>query len=439
MRIGNNKFRFCHPRPRSPATPRQAKRGGETKRTVVCFLFTNIMLTQNQQIFEQIKKAKNILVAFGRNWDGDAVASSLALFWFLKKLDKNVDIAAEKPQGENSISRTAPNLFSFLPGWHEIKNSVDNLRKFIISLNIANAKVSQIKYKLEADTLNFIVSPRAGFFTDEDISSSSSGFKYDLIITLDTADLEALGKIYDNDTEFFYKTPIINIDHHSDNEEFGQINLIELTAVATAEILFSLFEGYSRELIDEDIATCLLAGVIAKTKSFKTPNITPHTLLITSQLIAMGARREEIINRLYRSRSLNVLKLWGRVLARLAGTLENKLVWSTLTQTDFIKTDSRAEDLNDVIDELIVNIPQAKIIVIIYENSMAANNSEAVPEPTTSLMVFSTKNINSADLIKEYNPVGDRRLAQAVIKKEIKAAEKEIIELIKNKLNKLPI
>ncbi|MDP2766655.1 MAG: hypothetical protein Q8O41_04270, partial [Candidatus Methanoperedens sp.] len=64
-------------------------------------------------------------------------------------------------------------------------------------------------------------------FTEDDISSRSSGFKYDLIIALDTADLESLGQIYDNDTEFFYKTPIINIDHHSENEEFGQINFIE--------------------------------------------------------------------------------------------------------------------------------------------------------------------------------------------------------------------
>ena len=43
------------------------------------------MLTQEQQIFEQIKKADNILVTFKSAWSGDAVASSLALFLFLKK------------------------------------------------------------------------------------------------------------------------------------------------------------------------------------------------------------------------------------------------------------------------------------------------------------------------------------------------------------------
>ena len=41
-----------------------------------------------------------------------------------KKLDKNVDIAAEK---------FAPgDLYNFLPEYHNIHHSLDNLRKFII-------------------------------------------------------------------------------------------------------------------------------------------------------------------------------------------------------------------------------------------------------------------------------------------------------------------
>jgi len=316
--------------------------------------------------------------------------------------------------------------------------------------------VSQIKYKLEKSSLNFIISPKEGFFTEDDITSSTGGFKYDLVIVLDAPDLESLGKIYDNDTEFFYKTSIINIDHHSDNEEFGQINFIELNAVSVSEILFSLFESYSRELIDEDIATCLLTGIIHKTRSFKTPNITPHTLTATSQLISMGARREEIVNMLYRSRTLNVLKLWGRVLARLTGSLDNKLIWSTLSHIDFLKTEAEGGDLNEVIDELIINIPLAKIIAIIYEkmpeNDIIGNevnpirdlsingaNNQKFNYPTTSLFVYSVKNIDSMELIREYNPTGDRRLARAEINKPLATAEKEIIELIEQKLKKLPL
>jgi len=280
------------------------------------------MLNQSEQIFNQIDKAKNILITFSKVWDGDAVSSALALFLFLQKQGKSVEIAADK------FEQNQP--FEFLPSYTSIQNKLNNLRKFIVSLDITNARVGQIKYKLEESTLNFIISPKEGFFTHEDIKSRSGNFKYDLIITLDTPDLESLGAIYDNDTEFFYNVPIINIDHHSHNESFGQINAVELTSISTSQIIYNLLCDKNSELIDEDIATCLLAGIISKTRSFKTNNITPEALSISSELISMGAKREEIVTRLYRSRSINVLKLWGRVLARLKSDMQNQLVWSVL-------------------------------------------------------------------------------------------------------------
>jgi len=382
------------------------------------------MLNEDQQIFEQIKKAENILITFRKTWDGDAVASALALFLFLKKIDKKVEIAAEK--FDHGV------LFSFLPSYNEIKEKVENLRQFIISLDISNIKVSQIKYQVKDNSLNFIVSPEDGFFNNEDISSRSSGFKYDLIIVLDSSDLESLGKIYDNDTEFFYQTTIINIDHHSGNEEFGQINLVDLNAVSTTEILFSIFKKYSRDAIDENIATCLLAGMISETKSFKTPNVSPSALMAASELISMGARREEIVNYLYRSRPMDALKLWGRVLARLSSELDERLVWSNLSYADFTKTNTTENDLNEVIDELIVNMPKVKIIIITYE---AMENEKLI----SKAIVYSVKNIDALNLVKEYNPIGTKKLARLKTDKPREILEKEVIGSVKEKMEKLLI
>ena len=392
------------------------------------------MLTQQQQIFEQIKKAENILITFKKTWNGDAVASALAMYLFLKKMDKQVTIAAEK--------FSTGKLYSFLPTYSKINNSLDNLRKFVISLDITNTKVDKIKYTIEDNVLNFVISPQDGFFTPDDISSKTSGFKFDLIITLDTPDLESLGTIYDNDTEFFYQVPIINIDHHSSNEEFGQINQVELTAIATAEILFTIFADYARDSIDEDIATCLLAGIISKTRSFKTQNLTPQALSVSSQLISMGARREEIVNQLYRSRPLNVLKLWGRVLARLTSGLDNKLVWSVLTNLDFSKTGTQEEDLDEVIDELIINIPDAKVIIIVYEAPQPREKTDAPesePLMITKALIYSLRNINSLQLAKPWQPTGTKNLAKIIIPKPVQEAEKQIIDTVKEYLNKLPI
>lgn len=407
------------------------------------------MLSPEQQIFEQIKKANNILITFNKIYNGDSVASALAFFLFLKKLDKNVDLVAEKVNHEKFILQSQNEQFSFLPAHNEIKNSLENLRKFIISLDISKADVKKIKYQIEKNLLNFIISPKNGFFTHDNITSRSGGFKYDLIIVLDTPDLESIGAIYDKDTEFFYQVPIINIDHHSNNEEFGQINYCQLTAIATSEILFTLLDNYSRELIDEDIATCLLTGMIAKTQNFKTQNITPGSLTTAAQLISIGARREDVVNRLYRSHSLNVLKLWGRVLARLNSSLNNKLVWSTLTSSDFVKTGSNENNLVNVIDELIINIPQARIILIFYEEQInqarlnqeknELKNISQEQSSLTKVLLFSVKNIDLHNLIKEYNLQGNKKLASLIINKPIQEAEKEIIEHIEKKLTQLPI
>lgn len=387
------------------------------------------MLDEQQQIIEQIKKANNILITFSKSWNGDAIASALAFYLFLKKMDKNVEIAADK--------NIHSDIFDFLPAYAQIGRHLDNVRKFVLSLDSTNAKVEKVKYTSEENTIKFIITTKEGVFTPDDVRLAPGDFKYDLTLVFDTPDLESLGSIYENNTEYFYNVPIINFDHNPDNEQYGQINKVELTAVSTSEVVFNLLSNYSRDMIDEDIATCLLAGIIAETRSFKTQFITPSALSVSSQLIAMGARREEIVNRLYRSRSINVLKLWGRVLARLTSGLDGKLVWTMLAASDFEKTGTDENDLDEVIDELIVNIPEAKIILIIYETHGITAGSE--PTVATKAIVYTVKNFNALDLVKEWHPVGTKNIAKIIIPKSLEEAEREISETIKNNLSKLPL
>ena len=378
------------------------------------------MLSVEQQIIEQVDKANRILVTFGRDWKGDTIASALALKNWLAERGKVADIVAEKS------NRVLP--FSFLPGYALISNELDNIRRFIISLNLTNAAVDQVEYRLEKQTLDFIVSPKNGFFTPSDISSRSSGFRYDLIFVLGTPDLESLGSIYDRDTEFFFKTPIINIDHNPANENFGQINFVNVKAVAVAEILYDLITTVPENKIDEDMATCLLTGLITSTKSFKTPNITPHTLTIASELITMGGRREEIINSLYRSRKLNVLKLWGRALTGLKETPDGRLVWSQISSVDFTETKTDATHLTDIIDELIINMPKAQIIVLLYEDN---KNTKAI--------VHSVKNFNTLELTDSFHSTGTRNLSTIHFDKPLAEASNELIPLLEKKISTLEI
>lgn len=385
------------------------------------------MLNQKEQIFEQIKKAKNILVTFSAQWNGDSLGSALAFYLFLKKIGKKADIVSSKSEG-GLTSGSKSKAFSFLPAFNDIKRTIRDLNKFVISLSTANTKIRGVKYRLENDALKFIVSAKKGNFSPEDVKIESEDAKYDLIIALDTADLDSLGAIFAENTQFFYETPIINIDHHSGNEEYGSINLININAVSTAEILFSLLSAWPEIKLDADIATCLLNGIISKTKNFKTANITPDTLAATSGLISREARREEIVNKLYRSHNINVLKLWGLILSRLTGVHGNQVIWSIATANDFLKTGADKSDLNDVMDELMANIPEAKIVIIFYET--------VEPDGTLSgnFLAHSPKNINLLDLMKDHGPRGDEKLVEIETKKKLEEIKEEIIELLNKKI-----
>lgn len=377
------------------------------------------MLNLEQQIFKQIEKSKNILIVFSKNQGGDDIAASLAFFNFLKKQGISVSLAGQTIQENNPLS--------FLPSYNLIEDSLNNLRRFIVSVDISQAKVSQIKYAVEDNHLDFIISPSEGWFKEEDVSTRAGEFKYDLVITIGVNELESLGSLYDKNIEFFYKTPIINIDNQANNEDFGQINFIDLNAVAVSEIVFYLIKNYHPEKIDEDISTCLLAGIIQKTKNFKSTNLTPRTLLASSELISYNARREEIITRLYRSRDIKTLRLWGKFLSQLHSENDESLIWSKITTKQLEESGASLKNLDEVVDELIINIPRASLVIVFYEK----NTNE------TDLIVYSLKNINALDIIKDYSLQGSSRMAKTTIKQPLETVSIAIISNLKKELEKI--
>jgi hypothetical protein len=106
------------------------------------------------------------------------------------------------------------------------------------------------------------------------------------------------------------------------------------------------------------------------------------------------------------------------------------LVWSILTAADFAKTETGEEAMPEVIDELIVNIPQAHIIVLFYE-------SETKGKKQTKALIYSVKNINALDIVQPWEPVGTKNLSRLTTEQPVQEAEKKIISHINQYLNKL--
>lgn len=327
-------------------------------------------LTPKQQTTEQIRAAEKILVLTHFNPDGDALGSLLALYLVLKKIGKEVTAV---------VPETVPASFQFLPAVAELKNNYSGAKDFIISVDTRKTKVDRLGYKHlpEENKLNIIITPDQGTFEKEDVSFSYSHFKFDLIIVLDSSDLDRLGPLYDGQNALFYETPVINIDHHPGNDFFGKINWVDLTATSTAEILVALVESLSREkpLLDEDVATALLAGIITDTGSFQNANTSPKSLTVAAQLVAAGARQQEIIKHIFKTKPLSTLKLWGRVLESVKADPEYRFIWAKVRKNDFLETGASEAETAGVIDELLKSAPGIDFAMLLAEREDSLHGS----------------------------------------------------------------
>jgi len=245
-----------------------------------------------------------------------------------------------------------------------------------------------------------------------------------------TQDLESLGDVYFNNTDLFFRTPIINVDFKAANDHFGQINHVDLAATSSSEAVFKIIETVDAGAVDERIATLLLTGMISQTRSFKAPNVNPFTLNLASKLINLGANREEIVRHLFRTKTISTLKLWGAALSNLKTDKDIGLVYASITAGDFSRAGADENDLKDLVPELIGSSPEAKIILLLNESADEKNKIRG--------LLTVDKEYDAAALLKKYNPKGNKRSAEFYLESAtLNEAENKIISDIKSQVMRL--
>lgn len=350
-----------------------------------------------KQVIDLIKRSNKILVLPSAPPDGDSLGSAVALYMSLKKLGKEVTVICSDP---------VPEVLQFLPNIKAVGNKVITSTDFIITIDLKNAKVDKIKNDIENDKVNIVITPKEGRFSESDVTFNRGAVEYDLIITVDCAELNQLRGFYEQNIELFHQIPVVNIDHHISNTHFARVNNVDIMASSTTELLVPLLEEVAKEekteLIDEDVATLLLTGIITDTGSFQNANTTPKAFDVAANLVSYGARQQEIIQHIYKTKQLSQLKLWGRVLSKIQVDENYRIVWSTVSQQDFRDTGSTEEETGDVIDELMTNAPGAEVILLIKEKQ----------DGTISISVRTTNPaVDAAKIAEEFGGGGHTQAA----------------------------
>jgi len=378
-------------------------------------------LPANQQFLENVDRSQRPLIVVPKEWTPDTIGAALALSWFLEKRGKKPTVVCEGFAPTKAIG--------FFPKLDRVKSGLGSVRPFVITLDLSRAKIDELSYDVRAGELRINVTPKAGgTFEPKDVSATNGAFTYDLIVTVGAHDLASLGKLFTDNADLFYAAPKVVIDHAAANERYGAINLVDLTAASCTEVVHGLIVAAGGASIDAETATCLMAGIIAETKSFRTPTVTPRTLEIASQLVAAGAQREEIVRLMYRTRSIATLKLWGRALARLKYDPALGLASSVLVRQDFVHAGASEKDLPDVIEELIANAPEAEIIALIHEQE-----SPTEPGNITGVcaLVATDRHGDAQKLVAALRPEGTRTLARICFPAlPIVEAEKQVLQTI---------
>ncbi len=244
--------------------------------------------SSKQLIVEKVRQATNILVTVGADPSVDSLAAALALTIMLNKLEKH---------GTAVFSGQIPQAMQFLEPSKTFENNVDSLRDFIISID--KEKADRLRYKLEGDVVRIFITPYKTTITEKDLQFSQGDFNVELIIALGVEKREDLDKAIVAHGRILHDATVVTINANNQQSSLGSVDWHDPQASSLCEVLVSLAEAFQKPgLLDAQIATALLTGIVAATDRFSNQHTSPRVMTMAAQLMAAGANQQLVANNL---------------------------------------------------------------------------------------------------------------------------------------------
>ena len=253
---------------------------------------------------KELESANRITIFSHINVDGDGVGSALALFAFIKSLNKQVGVFID----------------SVLPGHVQKIRGIENINKDCV-------------------------------------------LNGDLAIVVDCNDKDRIGR-----KKFTLKKfkKIINIDHHQDNTNFGHINIVKPGYSSTCELVYDILSESKLE-IGCDVATYLIVGILTDTGNLSYDSTSSSTFRKVATLLDISNRNiNYFTNMLFASNSLEIFKLKKLAYSKVEFLYNNKLAITALSFTDLKSCGVGIEDTKSII-EITYNLKPVEIVVVITE------------------------------------------------------------------------
>jgi phosphoesterase RecJ-like protein len=255
-----------------------------------------------------IKNHKNFLITSHTNLEGDALGSELAFYNLLKKLGKAATVI-----NEDNLSYG----YDFFPLKDKLMKYKDNLKNIV----------------------------------------------FDCFVVLDCSDLTRTGEVYRLNSG---QKPVLNIDHHISNQEFGNINWIEPHASSCSEMIYKLYKAL-RVPLDKNAAVLLYAGMLTDTGSFRYSNTSSFTHQVVSELLKFNLDIAQIYKSTYENIPFEDMKLLARILPGIRQEAKGRVIWFQIKQ-NMLKNKKSSFDLSEHILSFGRAIKDAQVVVLFKEN-----------------------------------------------------------------------
>jgi phosphoesterase RecJ-like protein len=145
------------------------------------------------------------------------------------------------------------------------------------------------------------------------------------------------------------RSPILNIDHHVGNTQYGAINWVDETAASCTELVFTLIEALGITLTP-DIATHIYLGLLTDTGSFHFSHITPRSFEIARRCVEAGANPQWIARTHYDSSTLGRVRIFGRILNDMQLDPSGRVALLTMTREAAAATGATYDDTDGIIN-----------------------------------------------------------------------------------------
>ncbi|HSE29036.1 MAG TPA: hypothetical protein VLA77_00420 [Candidatus Saccharimonadales bacterium] len=247
-----------------------------------------------QQIVDKIQKSTNILVAVNANPSVDSLAAALGLALLLNKLDKHATAV---------FSGAIPPAINFLEPNKTFESNVNGLRDFIISLD--KDKADRLRYKVEEDVVRIFITPYRTTITQDDFKFSQGDFNVELIIALGVEKREDLDAAIVAHGRILHDATVVTINANNQQSGLGTVDWHDPNASSLCEMIIGLSDKMQKPgLVDAQISTALLTGLVAATERFSNQHTTPAVMTMAAQMMAAGANQQLVATNLQPQRPL---------------------------------------------------------------------------------------------------------------------------------------